>query len=214
MIMWDVVCRCFSKNYTFFLRYTKNVVPFSDVWKHIFPPLPSTMFFEMASPSPIPVLFVVKLGTKTLSRTSGAMPGPLSEKDISTQRVLWNHKALNTCLRFEDKANKPNRTNRSNRTNRANGANKVNRANRANRANKVNRVNGAKRANRTNRVNGAKRANRANKVNRVNGAKRANRTNRANGANRANRANGANGAKRDCGALWNGRLCRMIANES
>ena len=71
------------QNYYFFCKYTKNVVPFSDVWKHIFPPLPSTMFFDIGIPSPAPVFLVVKFGTKIFSCTSAGIPGPLSEKDIS-----------------------------------------------------------------------------------------------------------------------------------
>jgi hypothetical protein len=38
----------------------------------------SIMFLEIAKPKPVPELFVVKLGTKTLSFLSSVIPIPLS----------------------------------------------------------------------------------------------------------------------------------------
>ena len=42
------------------------------------PPSSSTILRESASPKPLPLLLVVKLGTKILSRMSSGIPGPLS----------------------------------------------------------------------------------------------------------------------------------------
>src|SRR5712692_8277606 len=44
----------------------------------------STIFFVMASPSPIPSFLVVKYGLKILLRSSSLMPGPVSETLTST----------------------------------------------------------------------------------------------------------------------------------
>ena len=54
--------------------------------KVIVPPCASTMLRAMASPcpEPRPTSLVVKKGSKTLSRTSAGMPGPVSEMEITT----------------------------------------------------------------------------------------------------------------------------------
>src|SRR6185503_1277486 len=51
------------------------------------PPRPSMMFREIARPMPVPVRRVVKKGSKTRGRSSGAMPGPLSETRMTNRRA-------------------------------------------------------------------------------------------------------------------------------
>ena len=49
------------------------------------PPWASTIRLAMAMPRPVPLVLVVKNGSKIFSRCSGSRPGPLSGRDDSNR---------------------------------------------------------------------------------------------------------------------------------
>ena len=55
----------------------------NDLLYEISPPQRSRILRQMARPSPVPLLFVVKFGVNSLFRFSSLMPGPLSSTTIS-----------------------------------------------------------------------------------------------------------------------------------
>jgi len=71
-------------------RVTVSVVPLPTVLSTvIFPPCASTMRLQVASPSPIPLAFVVVRGENAFIRMSSGMPAPVSLKMISTFESFW-----------------------------------------------------------------------------------------------------------------------------
>ena len=61
------------------------------------PPSPSTMFFAIGRPRPVPVRLVVKYGSKTRRRSSGAMPVPRSlHRDAAGVAVVRRPRATRT----------------------------------------------------------------------------------------------------------------------